>query len=44
MDKEYAPMAESFMESLAKLLAHQYGCTVEGLVITKKEEKEKEPS
>ncbi len=44
MDKEYTPTAESFLESLAKLLAHQHGCTVEDLVITKKKDKEQEPA
>ena len=45
MDKEYTPTAESIMESLAKLLAHQYGCTVEDLVIKKKEsDKKQEPA
>jgi len=43
MEKEYTPVAENFMESLAKLLAHQMGCTAEDLVIVKKE-KEKEPA
>ncbi len=43
MEKEYTPTAESIMESLAKLLAHQMGRTVEDLVIVKKE-KEKEPA
>lgn len=39
MDKEYIPTAESWLETLAKLIAHQNGGTVEDLVITKKENK-----
>ena len=41
---ENNPTAESIMESLAKLLAHQNGGTVEDLVITKKKENEQEPA
>lgn len=40
MDQEYTPTAESIIESIVKLLAHQYGCTVEELVIKKKDKEE----
>lgn len=44
MGTEYIPTAESILETLAKLLAHQMGGTPEDLTITKKENKGKEPA
>lgn len=47
MDEGQEPTAISIMESLATLLAHQHGCTVKDLVITKvkkTEDTEKEPA
>lgn len=41
---ENVPTAESIMESLARLWAHQNGGTVEDLVIEKKKDKEQEPA
>ena len=41
---EYIPTAESIMETLAILLAHQWGGLADDLVIKRKEDKEKEPA
>lgn len=41
---DYVPKAESIMESLAKLWAHQNGGTVENLVIVKKKDEKQEPA
>ncbi len=44
MDAEYIPTAESILETLAKLLAHQNGGIPENLTITRKKDKEKKPA
>lgn len=45
MEEEYIPTAESWLETLAKLIAHQNGeAVVTDFAITKKENKGKEPA
>lgn len=44
MDTEYIPTAESILETLAKLLAHQNGGIPEDLTITRKKDEERMPA
>lgn len=44
MDEEYIPTAESFMRSLAELLADQKNMEITSFTIKKSEENEKEPA